>query len=209
MVTYILAPQIGSPGKLHGTKTIATVKSWGLQGVIGVKVPDHQRIYCTRKFCTIKKGTHKQSRCCSIVHPPPTFIKGGGGIFYWKYGESQEWGVGFIMTRNGKLKSLYIVGSRVHTNPLILWSPSYCLPHPLFPNFTLTHTTHTHTQTHTHTHTHIPVTSNPTPTGVLSVVFSCFFGWMGDHTTFDVLLYLKECWSESLRIFWKAIYMKN
>ena len=77
------------------------------------------------------------------------------------------------MARNGKLKSLYIVGSRVHANPLILWSP-LILPTP--PPFSKLHS-HTHTtHTHTHTHTHIPVTSNPTPTDVLSVVF--LFLWL-------------------------------
>ena len=58
-----------------------------------------------------------------------------------------------MMATNGKLKSLYIVGSRVHANPLILWSPPILPTPPLFPNFTLSHTHTTHT-THTHTHTH-------------------------------------------------------
>ena len=36
---------------------------------------------------------------------------------------------------------------------------------------------------------HFPVTSNLSPPP-LFILLSCFFGWMGDHTTFDVPFYL-------------------
>ena len=36
------------------------------QGVIDVGLSDHQIIYCTRKISRIKRGTHKEIRCCSL-----------------------------------------------------------------------------------------------------------------------------------------------
>ena len=36
------------------------------QGVIDVGLSDHQVLYCTRKIFRIKRGTHKQIRCCSL-----------------------------------------------------------------------------------------------------------------------------------------------
>ena len=35
------------------------------QGVIDVGLSNHQIIYCTRKISRIKRGTHKEIRCCS------------------------------------------------------------------------------------------------------------------------------------------------
>ena len=43
----------------------------------------------------------------------------------------------------------------------------------------------------THTHPHFPVTSNLCPQFFL---LSCFFGWVDDHPTFDVLFYLMIIW---------------
>ena len=36
------------------------------QGVTNVGLSDHQIIYCTRKISRIKRGTHKEIRCCSL-----------------------------------------------------------------------------------------------------------------------------------------------
>ena len=38
--------------------------SW--QSVIDVWVSDHQLIYCPRKISKIKRGMHKQIKCCSL-----------------------------------------------------------------------------------------------------------------------------------------------
>ena len=35
-------------------------------GAIDVGLSDHQILYCTRKIFRIKRGTHKQIRCCSL-----------------------------------------------------------------------------------------------------------------------------------------------
>ena len=85
--------------------------------------------------------------------------------------------VGFIMVgggggRGGKfLKSLWIV-SRGALTLLFFEDPLYCLPgHPFIA---------------------YSVTSNPQPP--LLFLLSCFFGWMGNHTTFDALFYLKIIW---------------
>ena len=61
-------------------------------------------------------------------------------------------------------------------NPLISWRPHYIAYPPLFkccpPPSPLPPTSLSH----------------PTPTS--TVLLSCFFSWMGDHTKFDVLFYL-------------------
>ena len=36
------------------------------QGVMDVGLSDHQIVHCTRKISRIKRGTHKQIRCCSL-----------------------------------------------------------------------------------------------------------------------------------------------
>ena len=59
------------------------------------------------------------------------------------------------------------------SEPPLLWRPPYIAYFP-FSNFV-------------QPLPHFPVTSNPHS---LFFMLSCFFGWMGDHATFDVLFYL-------------------
>ena len=71
-------------------------------------------------------------------------------------------------------------------NPPILWRPPppqllYYLPLP-FPNFVQPPL--------------LWCLQFPPP---LLILLSCFFGWMGDHTTFDVLFYLMISWMYTCR----------
>ena len=63
--------------------------------------------------------------------------------------------------------------------PIVCRPTLYCL-HPYF-QFCLTHPL-----------PHSPVNSNAHPP--LFLRLTCFFGWMGDHATFDVLFYLMIIW---------------
>ena len=38
------------------------------QGIIEVRLSDHQLVFCTRKIFRIKRGTHKHIKFCSFEH---------------------------------------------------------------------------------------------------------------------------------------------
>ena len=88
-------------------------------------------------------------------------------------GGSQEWEVGFIMG-GWEIFEVLLHSWQRGANPLILWRPPYiaylpffkCCPPP---------------PTQLSCHLQLPPP--------LFFLLSCFFSWMGDHTTFDVLFH--------------------
>ena len=96
---------------------------------------------------------------------------------------SQEWGglkpgIGFIMGDMKFLKSIHTVGRGWLTPYFTKTSSLYCLP-PSFSNFV-------------HHFFYFPFLLQPPPW--LFFLLSCFFGWIVDHTTFDVPFYLMIIW---------------
>ena len=102
-------------------------------------------------------------------------VMGGWKIFTRNAGKPGMEGGWFY---NGEMgKTLYIVGRGVPT--LLFYEDPPILPtQPHFSNFV------THPSPHP-----LPCHLQPPPT--LLFLLSCFFGWIGDHATFDVLFYLK------------------
>ena len=102
---------------------------------------------------------------------------------------SQEWQA---LYWDGKvLKSLYIVSRGVLT--LLFYEYHiYCLS-PLFQILSTS-------SSPTSPLPHFPITHNLPPPS-LFFLFSCFFGWMGDHTIFDVLLSLIKIWIYTCQAF--------
>ena len=93
----------------------------------------------------------------------------------------------FLLEMGGKPGMGFIIGKwetfkvSVHSwqrgaNPLILWRPPYIAYPPIFKCCPASHP-------------QLPCHFQPPPS--LSFLLSCFFSWMGDHTTFDVLFYLR------------------
>ena len=116
-----------------------------------------------------------QSGSDAFIKGGKRFFKNGSngrdGKFLLEMGRSQEWGGGVL--------SLHSWQGVI--TPLFYEEPLYCLPHPpFFFKF-------------------CPCPSPPLPCHLqppphLFFLLSCFFGWMGDHTTFDVLFYLMIIW---------------
>ena len=105
--------------------------------------------------------------------------------FYQKQVEARNWrGFNFIMEGDGKfLKSLYIVDRGVQAQ-FIYEDPLYCIRPPLFFKFCPC------TPPSPHSPHLAPIPYHLQTSPLLLFILSCFFGRMGDHTTFDVLLYL-------------------
>ena len=95
--------------------------------------------------------------------------------FYWRWWEARNGGLSLWWGNRKFLKSLYI-GGRGVLIPLFYEDPLYCQLPPFF-------------------FFQILSTSLSPPT-LIPVFFllSCFFGWMSDLTTFDVLFYLMIIW---------------
>ena len=97
-------------------------------------------------------------------------IMGGWEIFTRNGEGARNEGVGFIMGDGKILKSLYIVGRGVLT-PLFYEDLLYCL----FRLFQMLKK---------------KISCHLQPPPSLFFLLPCFFSWMGDNTTFDVLFYL-------------------
>ena len=94
---------------------------------------------------------------------------GGGGMG----------GVGFIM-QGWEIFKVSLHSWQRGAEPLFYEDP-LILPIPTFFKFCPTHP-------------HFIATSNSPPPPPLFFLLSCFFGWIGDHATFDVLFYLMIIW---------------
>ena len=107
-------------------------------------------------------------------------VMGEGGWKFFTGNGGNGVGVGFIMGGGGGwgIFSLYIVDRRVLTP--VLWRPPILLTPFPFSNFVQPPLLY------------FPVTSNLPPQ--LFFLLSCFFDWLGDHATFDVLFYLMLTW---------------
>ena len=120
-----------------------------------------------------RKILHLEHRILQVIlHNLHQFLLVAG---LGQYGTWSKWtsvtGNAWIFGWGKFLKSLCIV-SRGALTLLFFEDPLYCLPgHPFIA---------------------YSVTSNPQPP--LLFLLSCFFGWMGNHTTFDALFYLKIIW---------------
>ena len=104
------------------------------------------------------------------------FLKNGGdGNFLPEVGGSQEWG-----GRGGRIFKVSLRSWQGRVNPITLRRPP-----PFFSNFN-----------------HLPAPTSQhfqSPLPLLFLFFS-FFGWMGDHATFDVLFYMMIMWICSCQV---------
>ena len=100
---------------------------------------------------------------------------GGDRKFLLEMEGTRNRGVGFIMGGWGLFKVSLHTWQR-GANPPILWRPTL-LPTPLFFKFCPTHSSP-------------PLPCHLQMPAPLYLLLTCFFGWMGDHATFDVLFYL-------------------